>query len=117
MSPRPKIVLATSELMLQSRLNESLRQLGYDVVISETADAVVEALADSPEALIVDLQSASEPLELIGQAQRAAVPVLAYGQHTKANILRQARDSGASLAVPRSEIVDDLPGLLARLSR
>ncbi|HET9199843.1 MAG TPA: hypothetical protein VFO84_02555 [Dehalococcoidia bacterium] len=103
--------------MLQSRLNESLRQLGYDVVISESAEAVSEALAEGPEALIVDLQSANEPLELIGRARRAAIPVLAYGQHTKANILRQARDSGASLAVPRSEIVDDLPGLLARLSR
>jgi DNA-binding response OmpR family regulator len=116
-SERPLIVLATSELMLQSRLRESLQQLGYDVVIGDTSEALAKALGDSPEALILDLQSAVRPLDVIDRALRAAVPVLAYGQHTKANILRQAREAGAVIAVPRSEIVDDLAGLLARLSR
>jgi DNA-binding response OmpR family regulator len=116
-SDRPTIVLATSELMLQSRLNESLRQLGYKVLIGDSSETLTNALGEDPEAVILDLQSLSEPLELIDRAKQAGVPVLAYGQHTKANVLRQAREAGASVAVPRSELVEDLQGLLAKLSR
>jgi DNA-binding response OmpR family regulator len=80
-SERPKILLATSELMLQSRLNESLRQLNYEVILGDSADAVREALKVRPQALIVDLQASDEPLELIRRAKQAGIPVLAYGQH------------------------------------
>jgi CheY-like chemotaxis protein len=103
--------------MLQSRLHDSLRQLGYEVLIGDSSEALARALGDRPQALILDLQSASAPLRVIDRAKQAGVPVLAYGQHTKAGVLRQARQAGASIAVPRSELVEDLPKLLARLSR
>ena len=117
MNERPVVVLATSELMLQSRLSESLKQLGYEVLIGDSGEALGKALAAQPLALLLDLQSPGEPLQVIERAVEAQIPVLAYGQHTKANILRQAREAGDSIAVPRSEVVEDLQGLLARLSR
>jgi DNA-binding response OmpR family regulator len=116
LSQRAKVVLATGELMLQSRLTESLKQLGYDVCTVDSSRDLGDALIERPEALILDLQSSKQPLELINQARQAAVPVLAYGQHTKANILRQAREAGADLAVTRSQLVEDLPTLMESLS-
>ena len=103
--------------MLQSRLSESLKVLGYDVIIGDNGEDAGIAIKGGPQALIVDLQSSEDSLGLIAEAVEARVPVLAYGQHTKANVLRQAREAGATVAVPRSELVEDLPKLLAKLSR
>jgi DNA-binding NarL/FixJ family response regulator len=105
-------LLATPELMMQSRLRESLEGLGFGVLIGDGAEAIASGLKRRPSVLILDLQATSDSAVLISRSRDASIPVLAYGQHTKPNVLREAREAGASLAVTRSQLVEELPSLV-----
>ncbi|MBI2912952.1 MAG: hypothetical protein HYY03_03435 [Chloroflexi bacterium] len=103
--------------MLRSRVAEGARALGHDVAVADSVAAARDALRQQPPALLVlDLQAQDIAWqEVVAAAKEAGVPVLAYGQHTKPSILRAARRAGCDLAVPRSQLVAELPALIERL--
>jgi hypothetical protein len=49
--------------------------------------------------------------ERIGELVRRGIPVLAYGSHVHADLLRAAREAGAT-AVPNSQVEERLRDLL-----
>ncbi len=117
-SSRGRILLVATDLILRSRVVEGARAAGYDVSVADTLDAAREALRSGPALLVLDLQSDGLAWpEVVAAAREAAVPVLAYGQHTKPGILRAARRAGCDLAVPRSRLVAELPALIERARR
>jgi DNA-binding NtrC family response regulator len=107
-----KVLLVATELMLRSRVEGALTRLACDVVVADTSQSADEELAARPSLLVVDLQSAPQPLDLIQRAVSLGVPAIAYGQHTKGNVLQQARRAGAVAAVTRSELLEQLPAVL-----
>ncbi|MPZ24324.1 MAG: hypothetical protein GEU28_12490 [Dehalococcoidia bacterium] len=110
---KPLVALAISELIFQTRISGSLTAAGYDVILADDGDSLTDVLARSPAAVIVDLQGQDiDALGLIARARKDGIPVLAYGRHTRANELRQAREAGAALAVTRSQLVEELPDLV-----
>ena len=120
LSPRRRLLLVATDLLLRSRVVETTRALGYDVAVAETAEAARDALRrDRPALLVLDLQASGLVWQEVVAAAKAApggpVPILAYGQHTKPSILRAARRAGCDLAVPRSQLVAELPQLIERL--
>jgi len=114
LSTSGRIVLVATDLMRQSRVAGAARALGYAVVLATTAEEAREALrGDSSAVVILDLQAEGLPWRDVLAAVGSA-PVIAFGQHTKPDILRQARAAGCRLAVPRSRLVEQLPRLIER---
>jgi len=108
------IVLVATDLMRQSRVAEAALALGYAVAVATTAEEAREALrGDSSAVVILDLQAEGAPWRDVLAAVGSA-PVIAFGQHTKPDILRQAKADGCRLAVPRSRLVKELPRLIER---
>ena len=96
--------------------------LGYKVQTASTIDALSEVRASTrPDLLVLDLQAQGAPwrevVELARLAGDGGLAVLAYGQHTKPDLLRADRVAGCDLAVPRSKLVDELPQLIERAIR
>ena len=113
----PAIVAVVTDLLFQSRLREQARALGYDLVVAETLDAVRAALAGSPALVVLDLHvSGIDWRRAVDAAKERAVPVLAFGRHTEAQLLRSAREAGCDRVVPRSTFVEELPRLIAGLA-
>ncbi|MEE8345771.1 MAG: hypothetical protein V3S20_00340 [Dehalococcoidia bacterium] len=117
-----RILVVVTDLMLESRIMERARALGYDVSIASTIQAVREALRSGPaDVLVLDLQADGVPwqdvLAAAKEAPNGPVPILAYGQHTKPDLLRTARNGGCDLAVPRSRLVEEFPALIDQLRR
>jgi CheY-like chemotaxis protein len=113
----PTIVAAITDLMLQSRLLEQARALGYQVRVADTPDAVRDALAAGPALLVVDLQAQGlDWRDAVALAKERDARVLAYGQHTQAALLRAAREAGCDRVVARSTFVEELPQLLYELA-
>ncbi len=115
-----RILAVVTDLMLESRIRQMARAMGYDVSVADTVQAVREALDSAPPDLIVlDLQAEGLPWrEAVAAAKAGAdgpVPVLAYGQHTKPDVLRAARDGGCDLAVPRSQLMEEFPALIEQV--
>ncbi len=101
---------------------ERARALGYDVSVASTIKAVREALRSGPaDVMVLDLQADGVPwqdvLAAAKEAPNGPVPILAYGQHTKPDLLRTARNGGCDLAVPRSRLVEEFPALIDQLRR
>jgi len=114
LSTSGRIVLVATDLMRQSRVAEAARALGYAVVLATTAEEAREALRGDPAAVVIlDLQAEGAPWrDVLGAV--GPVPVIAFGQHTKAGVLRAAKAAGCALAVPRSQLVAELPQLIER---
>lgn len=117
-----RILAVVTDLMLESRITEQGRALGYDVNVVSTAQAVRDAMVSAPpDVMVLDLQADGLSWEDVVTAAKegagGAVPILAYGQHTKPDILRAARDAGCVLAVPRSRLVEEFPALVEQARR
>jgi hypothetical protein len=100
-----KIVAVVSDLMLASRVSESLKAAGHEV-------SVVPALPDPPEAeaIVCDLDTAD-----IDAIAAAPVPTLGFYSHIDAETKKASEAAGIDLAVPRSRMSRELPALVARL--
>jgi len=114
LSASGRIVLVATDLMRQSRVAEAARAAGYAVAVADTAEEAREALrGDAATVVILDLQAEGVPWRDV-LAAVGPVPVIAFGQHTKPDILRQAKAAGCRLAVARSRLVKDLPRLIEK---
>jgi hypothetical protein len=114
--PVPTILVAVSDLMFQPRIADAARGLDLEVRLAHDAASVSEGLAAHPQAVVVDVHDAAFPPEaVIRRAHTAGARVLAFGRHTEPETLRSARIAGADKVVPRSQLVEDLPGLLQSL--
>lgn len=114
LSTSGRIVLVATDLMRQSRVAEAARALGYTVTVATTAEETREALHATVGAIVIlDLQAEGLPWRDVVTAA-GSVPVIAFGQHTKPDVLRAAKAAGCRLAVPRSRLVEQLPKLIER---
>src|SRR3990172_259284 len=112
LSDSGRIVLVATDLMRQSRVAEAARALGYVVALAATADEARQAPRDNGRAVVIlDLQAEGVPWRDVLAAAGPA-PVIAFGQHTRAGVLRAAKAAGCRIVVPRSQLVEELPQLI-----
>src|SRR3989442_15056145 len=95
-----RVLLATRGLLFRSKLGAVVTASGAEVSRDEAAcDLVVLELAGAG--------AAERIAELVGRGP----PVLAYGSHVQVELLRAAREAGAT-AVPNSKVEERLRDLL-----
>jgi DNA-binding NarL/FixJ family response regulator len=110
------VAIAVSDLMFQPRIAAAAARLGLAPVVADGPEALARAMADPPQLLVVDLHDQQiDPVGAIEGAKAAGARVLAFGRHTDAAALRAARMAGADKVVPRSQLVEELPDLIAAL--
>jgi acetylornithine deacetylase/succinyl-diaminopimelate desuccinylase-like protein len=100
-----KIVAIVSDLMLASRVSESLKAAGHEVsVLSALPDAI------DAEAIVCDLDTAD-----IDAIVATNLPTLGFYSHVDVATKQRAEAAGLKLAVPRSRMSRELPQLVDRL--
>jgi len=95
-----RVVLATRDLVFRSKLGAVVAAAGAEVSRDEAACDLA----------VVELGGPNAP-ERIAELVRRGVPVLAYGSHVRPELLRAARQAGAT-AVPNSEVEERLRAIL-----
>lgn len=94
-----RVFLATRDLLFRSKLGGVVAAAGAEVSRDEAAcDLAV-------------LEVGGGTTERIGELVRRGIPVLAYGSHVHVELLRAAREAGAT-AVPNSQVEERLRDLL-----
>jgi hypothetical protein len=96
-----RVLLATRDLLFRSKLGAVVTAGGAAVSRDEAACDLAVLELGGPGAA-----------ERIGELVRRGIPVLAYGSHVHAELLRAAREAGAT-AVPNSQVEASLRALLA----
>jgi hypothetical protein len=110
------VVIAVSDLLFQTRIEGAVRATGSEVTLADTPARLDAALERQPAVVVIDVhETAFSATEAIGQSAAAGARVLAFGRHTAPAELRAARNAGAGIVVPRSDLVERLPELLGRL--
>ena len=104
-----------TDFFFQSKVTETAKQVGVPVQIVTSPESFESQLERDPSLIIVDL--ASDGLEsqvLIARAKAFAstTPLVAFGIHLNAGLLRQAAEAGADYVMPRSEFSGKLPDIL-----
>ena len=99
-----RIVAIAPDLLLGSRISETLTAAGHDVTLSPSAS---EAPLDAAELLIADLER-ENPEALVG----LGIPVLGFYPHTDAELRQVAEAAGVDLVVPRSRLAREMPQLV-----
>jgi hypothetical protein len=105
------IVIAVADLMFQSRIVDAAHRLGYDYRIAGSSEVAGKGVEEGA-AFVIDLHLDAGVLGLIGMAASQGARVLAFGRHTEAALLREAREAGADTVVARSTLVEELGELL-----
>ena len=95
-----RVWLATRDLLFRSKLGGVVAAGGGEVSRDEGACDLAVLEFGGPGAI-----------ERIAELVRRGIPVLAYGSHVQADLLRAARDAGA-VAVPNSQVEERLRDLL-----
>jgi CheY-like chemotaxis protein len=116
-SDAKRIIAVVDDLMFQSRLVDQARALGYETRVADTPAALEAELAEGGGLVVVDLHARGvDWREAVARAKAAGLLVLAFGRHTEAALLREAREVGCDRVVPRSTFVEELASLLAELA-
>jgi hypothetical protein len=102
-----RIVAIAPDLMLGTRIQETLSAAGHDVSL---APSVNEAPLDEAELLVVDVER-ENPEAVVG----LGIPVLGFYPHTDTELRERADAAGVDLVVPRSRLAREMPELVDRL--
>jgi len=87
-----KVLLATRDLIFRSKLGAVVRDGGEEIARDEASSDLVVMDVEAPGAV-----------ERIRGLVEKGVAVLAFGPHVRAELLRAAREAGAT-AVPNSQV-------------
>lgn len=100
-----QILAVVSDLMLASRVSESLKAAGHEVTVVSNLPDPIDA-----DAIVCDL-------EAVDAADVAAtgIPSLGFYSHVDVDTKRHADDAGIGLVVPRSRMSRELPELITQL--
>jgi hypothetical protein len=100
-----RVLAIVTDLMLSSRVEESLRSAGHEVAVVQSLPAPVEA-----DALVCDLEAVDAK-----DIAHAGVPTLGFYSHVDVETKDAAEAAGIDLVVPRSRMARELPRLVDKL--
>lgn len=100
-----RVVAVVSDLMLASRVQESLRAAGHEVSVAPSLPDSVEA-----DAIVCDLDTV-DPAAVAA----TGVPAVGFYSHVDVEMKRRAEAAGLGMVVPRSRMARELPQLVESL--
>jgi CheY-like chemotaxis protein len=115
----PQVLALVDDLLFLSRIREAGRAAGIEVRAVRGASDLLGAARQDGRLVLVDADSERLPWEAAVAALRAepgtaALPVIAFVSHVRADRAEAARAAGASRVLARSAFVNQLPELVAQ---
>jgi hypothetical protein len=104
-----EVVAVVPDLMLASRVEETLRAAGHDVRVVPSVEAAESA--DRRGAVVIADLNEVDAADL----RRLDRPVLGFYSHVDVETRRRAEGEGVDLVVARSRLVREMPQLVASL--
>lgn len=110
-----KVVALMDDLFFQMKLAETAKQLGLEVKVATSGDALQALMAGQPNLVIVDLNARSgaiAAIEKLRQTQKD-VRVVGFLSHVQTELAEQAQAAGANEVLPRSSFTQNLAAILS----
>ncbi|MDA1190571.1 MAG: hypothetical protein O3A46_02680 [Candidatus Poribacteria bacterium] len=114
-------LLVIADLLFFAKLQAGARSLGYDAIGAGNLDIARRRLIEK-EPIAVFLSMEKERFdwgafitEVKGNEATADLPILAFGSHMVGEAFKRARELGADMVAPNSQIASEFPELLTGL--
>ena len=110
-----RVVALMDDLFFQMKLAETAKQLGVELKVATTNDALLNLLEPAPKLVIVDLNAKSQPVQVIQQlrTREKTLRVIGFLSHVQHELAAQAQAAGCDEVMPRSRFTQNLAGILA----
>ena len=102
------------DLFFQMKVAETAKQLGLELKVATSCDALLALLEPAPKLVIVDLNARHQPLQTIERirAGNNGVRVLGFLSHVQTDLAAQARQAGCDEVMARSAFTQNLAAIL-----
>lgn len=100
-----RIQVQVDDLMLQSKVVETLRAAGHEVVAAGGS-----AAESAPQLIVADLDAID-----VAEVGALPLPKLGFCRHTDVEAREEAERAGFDRVIPRSRMARELPELVAQL--
>ncbi len=109
------IVAGVPDLFFSTKISETARHLGVQMVFAQTAEALEARAASGVDLVVLDLGASQlDPVALIGRLKAAGkTPVVAFANHEHGELMAQARAAGCDQVMTRGAFSSGLPAILA----
>lgn len=110
------VLALVDNLFFRARIQAVAKHIGVEVKVVATGDQLAaESAANPPALVIVDLNSASNPLDAIKKIHESAasMPIIGYLAHTQTELAEQAAQAGCSTVMSQGKFTQELPIALA----
>ena len=109
-----RVLAFVPDLLTAVRIEAGVQRLGgFLDVCEEPGRFMAEIKSSAPELVLIDLSYSWIDLnEVVAACAKAGVPLMAFGPHTDALRLRNARAAGVDFVCPRSRLMNDVAGTL-----
>ncbi|HYR44031.1 MAG TPA: response regulator [Terriglobia bacterium] len=106
-----KIAVLVDDLFFSSKISETAKQAGSEIVFCRSAEAV------PPDAARICVDLNANTFDAVAEIQKLkpvhSAPIVAYLSHVQVDLKRRAEEAGAAEVLPRSVFVQRLPQLLS----
>lgn len=110
-------VAGVPDLFFSSKITETARHLGLQVVLAGNSEAIVRRAAGGAAIVLLDLGAAQlDPIGTISQLKSdpatASIRIVAFANHEKTDDIRRAREAGCDQVMTRGAFSSGLPSIL-----
>jgi len=116
---RQKVLAAVQDLFFVVKINEAAKRAGVPIEFVKDDRALLQAAADKPSLIIIDLNCAGvKPLQSIAKLKAnpdlKGVPLVGYVSHVQGELKQKAHDLGCDIVLARSAFSQNLENILKR---
>ncbi|HEX2714822.1 MAG TPA: response regulator [Candidatus Acidoferrales bacterium] len=111
------VVALVDDLFFQAKMLETARQVGVELKMVTTGDALVaEAQQNAAALVIVDLNARRGAIEALERLRATGNqrPVVAFLSHVQVELAERARVAGCQQVMPRSTFTQNLAAILSQ---
>jgi len=110
-----RVVALMDDLFFQMKLAETAKQVGVEVKVAASGEALMGLMGSEPKLVIVDLNARSQPIAAIEKLRqlRKDVRVVGFLSHVQRDLAAQAQAAGCDEVLPRSSFTQNLAAILS----
>lgn len=109
-----RVVALMDDLFFQMKVAETAKQLGLELKVATTHDALRSLMESEPKLVIIDLNARSQPLAAIAglRAEKRNARIVGFLSHVQRDLAEQAQAAGCDEVMPRSKFTQNLATIL-----
>lgn len=110
-----RVIALMDDLFFQMKLAETAKQLGVEVKVATSGEALMGLMTSAPQLVIVDLNARSQPIAAIEKLRQTEkdVRVVGFLSHVQTELAGQAKAAGCNEVLPRSSFTQNLAAILS----